>query len=160
MKKQIKIVSRFDSDEVLVCGKYESVKDCVEKNGANLRGANLRGANLYGANLRGANLYGANLRGANLYGANLRGADLYGANLRGANLREAKNYYDNHQFFHEIVRRNNDEFTINELGKITKVIMNDWCWDKIKDVKSSLTILKKVERLGYDEYLKRFKGEI
>ena len=140
MKKQIKIVSRFDSDEVLVCGKYESVKDCVEKNGANLRGANLRGANLYGANLRGA--------------------DLYGANLRGANLREAKNYYDNHQFFHEIVRRNNDEFTINELGKITKVIMNDWCWDKIKDVKSSLTILKKVERLGYDEYLKRFKGEI
>jgi len=58
MKKQIKIVSRFNSDEVLVCGKYESVKDYVEKNGADLEGADLRGANLEGADLRYANWEG------------------------------------------------------------------------------------------------------
>ena len=98
--KEIKIVSRWDSSNVLLCGKYESIKDCLEKNrdanlrGANLEGANLRDANLGGAHLRGANLGGANLRGANLgdanlWGADLRGADLGGANLRGADLGDA-----------------------------------------------------------------------
>ena len=80
--KQIKIVSRFDSGKVLLCGKYESIKDCLEKN----KEANLSGANLSGANLYGANLSGANLSRANLSGANLCGADLYGANLCGEKL--------------------------------------------------------------------------
>ena len=70
--KQIKIVSRFDSGKVLLCGKYESIKDCLEKN----KEANLSGANLYGANLSGAHLYGANLSGANLSGADLCGEKL------------------------------------------------------------------------------------
>ena len=79
------------------------------KDGANLRGANLRGADLIGAYLTGADLTGAylncaNLRGANLncayltganlncaylIDANLRGADLTDANLRGAYLTDA-----------------------------------------------------------------------
>ena len=95
--KQIKIVSRFDSGKVLLCGKYESIKDCLEKNkeanlsganlyGANLSGANLSRANLSRANLSGANLSVANLSGANLSRANLSRANLYGANLSGANL--------------------------------------------------------------------------
>ena len=71
--KEIKIVSRWDSSRVLICGEYESIKDCLEKN----RGAYLRDANLGGANLRGANLRGANLEGANLRGANLEGAKNY-----------------------------------------------------------------------------------
>ena len=70
--KQIKIVSRFDSGKVLLCGKYESIKDCLEKN----KEANLSGANLYGANLSGAHLYGANLSVANLSGADLCGEKL------------------------------------------------------------------------------------
>ena len=46
--KEIKIVSRYDSSKVLLCGKYESIKDCLEKNrGAYLRGADLRGAENY-----------------------------------------------------------------------------------------------------------------
>ncbi len=90
--KEIKIVSRYDSSKVLLSGKYESVKDCLEKNrrvnlyGANLSGANLYRVNLSGANLSGVNLYGANLYGADLYGAYLSGADLSGANLYGADL--------------------------------------------------------------------------
>jgi hypothetical protein len=97
------------SGEIIISGKYDSIKKAVESNRANLRGANLREADLrgadlreadlreadlYGADLRGANLCGADLREADLreadlYGADLRGADLYGANLREANLRGA-----------------------------------------------------------------------
>jgi hypothetical protein len=29
---EIKIVSRYDSSKVLLCGEYESVKECLEKN--------------------------------------------------------------------------------------------------------------------------------
>ncbi|MHA1428614.1 MAG: pentapeptide repeat-containing protein [Candidatus Helarchaeota archaeon] len=85
-KMKIEIRNRWN-DEIILCGEYESIKDCLQKNrGANLHGANLWGANLWSANLHGANLRGADLRGANLHGANLRGADLRGANLWGANL--------------------------------------------------------------------------
>ena len=45
--EQIEIKSRW-SGKVLVCGKYESIKECLEKN----RCANLRRANLEGADLR------------------------------------------------------------------------------------------------------------
>ena len=55
---KIKIVSRWDSNKVLLVGKYESIKDCLEKNrGAYLRGAYLRGADLRGADLRGVKNY-------------------------------------------------------------------------------------------------------
>ena len=54
--KQIKIVSRYDKDKILLCGEYESIKDCLEKN----RGAYLSGADLSGANLSGAKNYSEN----------------------------------------------------------------------------------------------------
>ena len=79
---KVEIKNRF-SGEIILCGKYESIKDCLEKN----RGADLRGANLCEANLYGANLYEANLYGANLCEANLCEANLYEANLCEANLR-------------------------------------------------------------------------
>ena len=90
MKKEIKIVSRYDSSEILLVGKYESIKDCLEKNrGAYLRGAYLGGAYLGGADLGGADLGGADLGGAYLGYADLGGADLGCAYLRGAYLRGA-----------------------------------------------------------------------
>ena len=88
---KIEIKNRY-TNKIILCGEYESVKECLEKNrttnlyGASLYGASLDGANLYGANLSGAYLSGASLDGANLYGANLSGANLYGANLYGAYL--------------------------------------------------------------------------
>jgi len=87
---KIEIKSRFDNNKVLVSGKYENIKECLEKN----RDANLRDANLQGANLQGAYLRGAYLQGANLQGANLRGAYLRGTNLQGA-----KGYLYSHDFF-------------------------------------------------------------
>ena len=46
---KIKIKDRY-TEKIILCGEYESIKNCIEKN----RGANLEGANLRGANLRGA----------------------------------------------------------------------------------------------------------
>ena len=55
---KIKIVSRWDSNKVLLVGKYESIKDCLEKNRyASLGGAYLEGADLRGADLRGVKNY-------------------------------------------------------------------------------------------------------
>jgi len=54
---KIEIRNRWDN-KIILCGEYESVKDCLEKNrGADLEGANLRGADLEGANLEGAKNY-------------------------------------------------------------------------------------------------------
>jgi len=93
--KEIKIVSKWNSSKVLLCGRYETIKDCLEKNrgayleDANLEGTNLRGADLESANLNGTYLESAYLRGANLRGAYLGNADLESANLRDANLGSA-----------------------------------------------------------------------
>ena len=62
---KIEIKNRLN-DQIILCGEYESIKDCLEKNrGANLQDAYLQGANLRGANLRDAYLQDAYLRGAN-----------------------------------------------------------------------------------------------
>ena len=76
---KIEIKSRWDDKRILLCGEYESIKDCLEKN---------RSADLTGAYLRGANLEGADLTGANLEDAYLRGAYLTGANLMDAKYKE------------------------------------------------------------------------
>jgi hypothetical protein len=96
----IEIKNRF-TGKIILCGEYESIKDCLEKNnradlsGANLSGANLSRAQTSGANLSRAQTSGADLSRANLSRAqtswaNLSGADLSGANLLGADLSGAK----------------------------------------------------------------------
>ena len=83
---KIEIKNRY-TNKIILCGEYDSVKDCLEKNkNANLSRANLSGANLSGVNLSGVNLSGANLSRADLFGVNLSRADLFGVNLSGANL--------------------------------------------------------------------------
>ena len=67
----------------------EELNAYVEKNGKNLREADLSWANLREADLRRANLSGADLSWANLSWANLREADLRRANLRGSVMRGA-----------------------------------------------------------------------
>jgi len=71
-------------DGTLIAEYEGTLLEAVEKNKANLSGANLYGANLDRADLSGANLYGASLSGASLCEANLSGANLYGARLPGA----------------------------------------------------------------------------
>ena len=149
--EEIKIVSRWDSSNVLVCGQYESISDCVQKKcGTDLRGAYLRVADLNGADLRGADLSGAYLSGAYLRGAYLRGADLRGA----------KNYCDHHSFWQEIIRTQKESyFTTNEWALIGKILVHRHCWDKIimYPKKTMLSIFKKLADVGYDEWLNEFK---
>jgi len=182
---KIEIKSRWD-DNVILCGEYENIKDCLEKNrgayleGANLRGANLRGAYLRGANLRGANLMGAYLRGANLRGAYLEGAYLRGANLRGAylegaNLRDAylmgaylegaylegaKEYYMSHDICFELIKRQKIEtFTPEEWVIIGQVTIHRFCWTELKKRygKKLMPIFEKLNKVGFDEYEKHYK---
>ena len=55
MKIEIK---RWDNGKIIICGEYESIKDCLEKNRnkADLSWANLGSANLCSADLSSANL--------------------------------------------------------------------------------------------------------
>jgi hypothetical protein len=175
----IEIKSRWD-DKVILCGEYESIKDCLEKNrganlegayleganlegayleGANLEGANLRGAYLEDAYLRGANLGGAYLRGANLEDAYLRGANLGGAYLRGANLEGAKGYQDSHDFWIEVIRQQDSKtFTTSEWAIIGVIAVHRICWDSIKTRygKKIMPIFKKLSKVGFDEFEKKY----
>jgi len=101
---KIEIKYRYEN-KVKISGEYASVKECCEKNNANLYNADLSYADLYNANLSNANLYNADLSyadlsyadlyNANLYNANLYNADLYNADLSYADLSYANLYNAN-----------------------------------------------------------------
>lgn len=138
---EIKIVSKWDNNKILVAGKYTSIKECLEKN---------KSAYLEGVNLRGAYLEGADLRGANL-----RGADLEGAYLGGA-----KNYYMSHDFAQEIIRRQSIKtFTNKEWSVIGQILAHRICWKMIKENygKTALSICKKLAKIDFNEFLERMK---
>jgi hypothetical protein len=167
---KIKIKNRF-TDKVMLSGKYESVRDCLEKN----KDADLRGANLRGADLEGADLGDAYLRGAYLEGAYLRGANLRGAYLKGAYLRGAKNYSESHDFFQEIVRRQSIHihfqeivrrqpikiFTDKEWVCIGQIVIHKLCWGTIRKRfnKTAEKVFKKLSKVGFNEWEKRYKEE-
>ena len=180
--KEIKIVSRWDSNKVIISGKYESIKVCLEKNrgadlggadlrdadlrdadlgGAYLRDADLRGADLGGAYLRDADLRDADLGGAYLGGAYLRGADLGGADLRDADLRGAKNYAMSHDFTQELIRRH-AKFTQKEWSAIGQIFIPKICWDTIlkKFPREVISIANKLKKDGFDEYVKLIKENL
>ncbi|WP_100488996.1 pentapeptide repeat-containing protein [Sporolactobacillus pectinivorans] len=69
--------------------KSDKKRKRINRQGADLMGANLRGADLGGTNLRGAYLIAADLRDADLRAADFIGADLRDADLRGADLTES-----------------------------------------------------------------------
>jgi len=138
--KTIEVKNRFTGN-VIVSGKYESIKNCLEKNrDADLGGANLGGANLGDAYLGDAYLRGANLRDANLRDANLGDANLGGANLRGANLGVKYPPMMSHAFIAEILKREtNDINMLKWIGLI--LLMREWCWDDFKEKASGKALL-------------------
>lgn len=88
---QVDVAAHRADVNMLLLRTSERVRDGVEgqkinRRGADLIGAKLRNADLRGANLRGAYLIAADLRGADLRLADLIGADLRDADLSGANL--------------------------------------------------------------------------
>ena len=73
--------------KIILCGEYESVADCINKNSsADLSYADLSYADLSSADLSSADLSSADLRSADLSSADLRYADLSSADLRSADL--------------------------------------------------------------------------
>jgi len=162
--------------KVILCGKHESIKDCLEKNSsadlsnANLRvaylsnadlsSANLSSANLSNADLRGADLSSADLSNADLSNANLRGAYLSSANLSNADLRGAKGYYNSHDFWAEVIRRQSlKTFTEKEWSIIGQIIIHRLCWDSIKKRygKKAMGMFKKLTKGGFREFEEKYK---
>ena len=88
-KTKFQIKNRY-TGEIIVEMEAETLREVIEKNKANLRGADLWGADLREADLREANLREADLREADLQGANLRDTNLQEANLWGAKVRTSQ----------------------------------------------------------------------
>ena len=82
---KIEIKHRF-TGEIIVAGKYDSLKDAAEKSGADLSGADLAGSNLYSASLKSADLTETSLCRADLRNADLRDACCVRTAFRGADL--------------------------------------------------------------------------
>ena len=125
----IEIKNRY-TDEIMLSGEYESIKNCLEKN-----------------------------KDTHLRGANLGGADLGGADLGGAYLRGAKNYVDSHDIFKEIIRRQPVKtFTNPEWSIIGQILVHTLCWDSIKKRygKKIMPLFKKLSELGFDEWEKHY----
>jgi len=140
---EIKIVSRWDNNKVLLVGKYKNIKDCLEKN-------------------RDADLRDADLRGADLENADLRDADLRGAYLRDADLRGAENYLNSHDIWIELISRQPiKDFTSTEWSIIGQIITHRLCWDSIKKRygKKIMPVFKKLSKLGFDEWEKYYKDK-
>ena len=132
---KIEIKNRWDN-KVLVSGKYENIKDCLEKN------------------------RDANLRYSNLRYSDLGGSDLRYSNLRYSDLSGIKNYSEHHTIFQEVVRQQKiDTFTQKEWSIIGQIIVHRLCWDSIKKRfnKSAMGIFKKLKKVGFDEWEEKYK---
>ena len=92
-----------------------------------------------------------------------RGANLEGAYLRGAYLRGAKNYFSSHDFWLEIIRRQElKTFTEKEWAIIGQIFCHRLCWDSIKKRygKKAMPIFKKLAKIKFDEWEIRYKEVI
>jgi len=81
--------------------------------------------------------------------------------LTDAYLRGAKEYQNSHDFFQEIVRRQELEtFTDKEWAIIGQIIVHRLCWENIKKRydKKVMPIFKKLTKVGFDEWEKEYKG--
>lgn len=172
---KIEIKSRWDDTKIILCGEYESIKDCLWRNkqanlqSANLRFANLQFADLRSADLRSADLQSANLQFADLQSANLRFADLQSADLQSANLqsadlqfadlRFAKGYVNSYEIFVEIIRQQKLElFTDQEWSIIGQIIVHRLCWDSIQKRygQNIMPVFEKLAEAGFDEWQKKY----
>ena len=79
MKFQIK---RRLSNDTLIEGDANSLKEFVENNKKDLRNSDLSNCNLNGSNLRNSDLSYCNLENSNLRNSDLRNSDLSNCNLK------------------------------------------------------------------------------
>ena len=130
---KIEIKYRYEN-KVKISGEYASVKECCEKNNANLYNADLSYADLYNANL---------------YNTNLSNADLLGI----------KNYSEAHPVFFELVRKEKAEtFTQVQWSIIGQIQCHTLCWDSIKKRfgKGILPVFEVLAKKGFGEFLEKY----
>ena len=135
---KIEIKYRYEN-KVKISGEYASVKECCEKNNANL----------YNADLSYADLSYADLYNANLYNTNLSNADLLGI----------KNYSEAHPVFFELVRKEKAEtFTQVQWSIIGQIQCHTLCWDSIKKRfgKGILPVFEVLAKKGFGEFLEKY----
>jgi hypothetical protein len=162
-------IKRWTDGKIILCGEYESIKDCLEKNrSADLHYANLRSADLSYANLRYANLHSTDLRYADLRYADLRYADLRYANLCSADLRSADLRYAN-LCSADLPKRYIQVACIGSRKGMTTYCFEDdivWCgcWQgNLKDFENQVKETHKenkqflAEYLGFIKYVKGLK---
>ena len=142
-------IRRWDNNEIIIKGDYESIAKCIEKNkDKSFYHADLSSANLSSANLRSTNLSYADLSYANLSYANLRSANLSSTDLRSANL----SYSDLSKRYIQISR-------IGSRKGITAYCFDDdviWCgcWKgTLEEFKSRVKEVHKNNKQYLSEYL-------
>ena len=87
----VEIKNRYNGN-IILSGKYESIKDALEKNSdsdlrySNLSGSDLRYSDLRYSNLRYSNLCGSDLSDSSLSNSDLRYSDLSNSDLSGSYL--------------------------------------------------------------------------
>jgi len=125
---KIEIKYRYEN-KVKISGEYASVKECCEKNNANL------------------------------YNADLSYADLSYANLFSTNLLGIKNYSEAHPVFFELVRKEKAEtFTQVQWSIIGQIHCHTLCWDSIKKRfgKGILPVFEVLAKKGFGEFLEKY----
>ena len=125
---KIEIKYRYEN-KVKISGEYASVKECCEKNNANL------------------------------YNADLSYADLSYANLFSTNLLGIKNYSEAHPVFFELVRKEKAEtFTQVQWSIIGQIQCHTLCWDSIKKRfgKGILPVFEVLAKKGFGEFLEKY----
>ena len=126
--ENIEIKNRY-TGEIIISGKYEGVKDAVEKN----INADFRNADFRNANFRNANFQDADFRNADFRNADFRNADFRNADFRNANFRNAKG-----------------------LGNITKQIA--YIFHQYP-TKGNYTFYKKVVKISKGEYVSCYDSD-
>jgi hypothetical protein len=98
------------SNEIIVVGEYENIRDAVEKNKSNLSGSDLSNSDLRFSNLSGSNLSGSNLRFSNLSGIKMN--------------------WQSHDLIAEILLRSaGDDYEKRSIAGLI-LVSRGWCWDK------------------------------
>lgn len=119
--------------------------------GSNLTETNLKGACLAKADMRKTCLKGATLKNANLAGAIFTGADLTDVKIEGI-----LGYAGSRQILQEIIRRQSEEsLTIQEWGVIGQIVIKRFSWEDVakRFGKKTIPLLKKLSKLGFNEFL-------
>ena len=153
---------------------YESIIEAASLDSKSLIGSCIKnldlsnksftGIDFTGVNFTNSNLLGVTFCGANLSWTNLTGANIHIANFEGTNFRETvldgiRNYSTSHIIFLELIKRLGlDHLSKSQLAGICKIMMYKNCYNTIiiKFGQKPLAVFKKLSKIGFSEYEKKY----